>query len=96
MRLLFTLAVVAGAACMAAPPALADTVRSCAELTNPTSPNFDTNRDTWWRYTDERGMSCANADMALSDDGLSDDEDEDAGPSKANGGRAKDGKAKAP
>ena len=49
-------------------PALADTVRSCAELTDPDSPNFNADRDTWWRYTDERGISCAQGDAGMSDD----------------------------
>jgi hypothetical protein len=95
MRLLLALAVAAGTAAVAATPAAADTVRNCAELTDPQSPNFDTNRDTWWRYTDERGMSCAEGDLSAADDGLgaSDDEDDDTGSApKADGARGKEAK----
>ena len=63
--------------------AFADPIRSCAELWDPQSPNFNSQRDTWWRHTDARGMSCANADMLPNDVGVSDDDDDSDDPTKA-------------
>ena len=63
--------------------AFAETVRSCAELWDPQSPNFNNQRDTWWHYTDARGLSCANADMLPNDVGTSDDDDDSDVPTKA-------------
>lgn len=63
--------------------AFAETVRSCAELWDPQSPSFNSQRDTWWRYTDARGMSCANADMLPNDVGTNDDDDDSDVQTKA-------------
>jgi hypothetical protein len=63
--------------------AFADPIHSCAELWDHQSPNFNSQRDTWWRYTDARGMSCANADMLPNNVGVSVDDDDTDDPTKA-------------
>jgi hypothetical protein len=77
-------------------PAIADSVRSCAELTDPQSPNFNADRDTWWRFTDERGISCADGDLSPAQDTAATDDDEGDDPpasDQRNGAPAKDGVA---
>ncbi len=71
-------------------PAFADSVRSCADLTDPDSPDYHADRDTWWRFTDERGISCAQGDLSMSEDsvGTSDDDGDDSGSSARGGGAA--------
>jgi hypothetical protein len=75
MTLLYTLLMALVPLLLQGSSALADTVRSCAELSDPQSPNFNIQRDTWWRYTDAHGMSCANADMLPNDAAALDDDD---------------------
>ena len=67
--------------------ALAETVHSCSELTDPQSSSFDADRDTWWRFTDEQGISCAQGDLSMSQDSVATDDDEgDDSTSSAPGG----------